>query len=92
MSSSASETAAPLNDKSADSTLNNVHTNERVPGHPCYDEKTGLRTHGDAVDRDSEPPVSDHPTPFILPISPHPDPNLLDSSYDTSLSFRLSPR
>lgn len=34
-----------------------VHTNERVPGHPSYYEKGGLRTYGDDADHDHEPPV-----------------------------------
>jgi hypothetical protein len=34
-----------------------IHTNERVPGHPGYYEKDGLRTYGDDVDHDHEPPV-----------------------------------
>jgi len=36
-----------------------IHTNERVPGHPGYYEKDGLRTYGDDEDHDHEPPVSD---------------------------------
>ena len=35
-----------------------IHTNERVPGHPNYYEKDGLRTYGDDEDHDHEPPVS----------------------------------
>jgi len=34
-----------------------IHTNERIPGHPEYYEKNGLRTYGDGVDHDHEPPV-----------------------------------
>ena len=34
-----------------------IHTNERVPGHPAYYEKNGLRTYGDDEDHDHEPPV-----------------------------------
>lgn len=34
-----------------------VHTNEKVPGHPGYYEKDGLRTYGDDEDHDHEPPV-----------------------------------
>jgi hypothetical protein len=34
-----------------------VHTNERVPGHTGYYEKDGLRTYGDDMDHDHEPPV-----------------------------------
>ncbi len=37
--------------------IENVHTNERVPGHPGYYEKGGLRTYGDDEDHDHEPPV-----------------------------------
>ena len=39
-------------------TMGVVHTNERVPGHPNYYEKDGLRTYGDDEDHDHEPPVS----------------------------------
>ena len=35
-----------------------VHTNEKVPGHPGYYEKDGLRTYGDDEDHDHEPPVT----------------------------------
>ena len=41
--------------------LENVKTNERVPGHPAYYEKDGLRTYGDDEDHDHEPPVSATP-------------------------------
>jgi hypothetical protein len=34
-----------------------IHTNERVPGHPGYYEKNGMRTYGDEEDHDHEPPV-----------------------------------
>ena len=34
-----------------------VHTNERVPHHPGYYEKGGLRTYGDDQDHDHEPKV-----------------------------------
>lgn len=37
--------------------LETIHTNERVPGHPGYYEKDGLRTYGDGQDHDHEPPV-----------------------------------
>ena len=37
--------------------IEDVHTNERVPGHANYYEKDGLRTYGDDEDHDSEPPV-----------------------------------
>jgi len=35
-----------------------VHTNERVPGHTNYYEKDGLRTYGDDEDHDHEPPMT----------------------------------
>lgn len=37
--------------------IDNVKTNERVPGHPGYYEEGGLRTYGDDMDHDHEPPV-----------------------------------
>ena len=37
--------------------LETVHTHERIPGHPNYYEKDGLRTYGDEADHDHEPPV-----------------------------------
>lgn len=35
-----------------------VHTNERVPGNPNYYEKDGLRTSGDDEDHEHEPPMT----------------------------------
>jgi hypothetical protein len=35
-----------------------IHTNERVPGHTNYYEKDGLRTYGDGEDHDHEPPLT----------------------------------
>lgn len=35
-----------------------IHTNERVPGHSNYYEKDGLRTYGDDEDHDHEPPMT----------------------------------
>jgi hypothetical protein len=35
-----------------------VHTNERVPGHPNYYEKDGLRTQGDGIDHEAEPKMT----------------------------------
>lgn len=35
-----------------------IHTNERVPGHENYYEKDGLRTYGDDEDHDHEPPMT----------------------------------
>jgi hypothetical protein len=49
-----------------DAQVATIHTNERVPGHPAYYEKGGLRTYGDDEDHDHEPPV--HP-PLLFPIS-----------------------
>ncbi|KAL6721933.1 hypothetical protein ACLMJK_001038 [Lecanora helva] len=45
--------------KTAASTLVNVKTNERVPGHhDAYYEQGGLRTYGDDMDHDHEPPMT----------------------------------
>ncbi|KAF3046268.1 hypothetical protein E8E11_000634 [Didymella keratinophila] len=38
--------------------IEQVHTNERVPGHNNYYEKDGLRTYGDGEDHDHEPPMN----------------------------------
>lgn len=35
-----------------------IHTNEKVPGNPNYYEKGGLRTYGDGEDHDREPPMT----------------------------------
>jgi hypothetical protein len=35
-----------------------IHTNERVPGHSNYYEKDGLRTYGDGEDHESEPKMT----------------------------------
>ena len=35
-----------------------VHTNELVPGHPNYYEKNGVRTEGDGVNHEVEPKMS----------------------------------
>jgi MFS family permease len=35
-----------------------IRTNERVPGHNNYYEKDGLRTYGDGEDHDHEPPMT----------------------------------
>lgn len=46
-------------------TSNHVHsvtTNERVPSHSAYSEEGGLRTYGDDMDHDHEPPVRMHPS------------------------------
>ena len=38
--------------------LEQIHTNERVPGHSNYYEKDGLRTYGDDEDHDHEPKMT----------------------------------
>jgi hypothetical protein len=54
--SSDSSVVAPTG-KGAQTNLEPIHTNERVPGHTNYYEKDGLRTYGDAEDHDHEPKV-----------------------------------
>ena len=44
-------------EKAFDSHIEQIHTGERVEGHPGYYEKGGLRTYGDGQDHDHEPPV-----------------------------------
>ena len=44
-------------EKAIGTQVETIHTNERVPGHPNYYEKGGLRTYGDDADHDHEPPV-----------------------------------
>ncbi|KAJ4504128.1 hypothetical protein HRR83_008631 [Exophiala dermatitidis] len=56
---SSSETPpSPVIDKEITAHIEQVHTNERVPGHPGYYEKDGLRTYGDDEDHDHEPPMT----------------------------------
>lgn len=38
--------------------IEEIHTNERVPGHTNYYEKNGLRTYGDEADHDHPKPMS----------------------------------
>ena len=57
-SSSDNATPSPTLDKDPSHHVEQIHTNERVPGHPGYYEKDGLRTYGDDEDHDHEPPVS----------------------------------
>lgn len=57
MVSSDVSTPPEVNEKTPGSHLENVKTNERVPGHPGYYEEGGLRTYGDDMDHDHEPPV-----------------------------------
>ena len=54
---SSEESSSPLEEKAPGSQVEAVHTNERVPGHPAYYEKDGLRTYGDDEDHDHEPRV-----------------------------------
>lgn len=57
-SASSSDGANPIDEKTnVGANIEPVHTNERVPGHPGYYEKGGLRTYGDDEDHDHEPPV-----------------------------------
>jgi hypothetical protein len=44
--------------KANEQRVEHVHTNERVPGHPNYYEKNGVRTYGDGEDHDAEPPMN----------------------------------
>ncbi|KAI9877682.1 MAG: hypothetical protein M1830_003124 [Pleopsidium flavum] len=58
-SATSSNPPSPLDEKSnIGANIEPVHTNERVPGHPGYYEKSGLRTYGDDEDHDHEPPMS----------------------------------
>jgi hypothetical protein len=59
---------SPTLDKDPGAHVEQVHTNERVPGHPGYYEKDGLRTYGDDENHDVEPPVSyaaRHACPYL---------------------------
>ena len=58
-STSESSVVTPIDDEKhiADVYIETVQSNERVPGHPAYYEKDGLRTYGDDEDHDHEPPV-----------------------------------
>ncbi|KAK5738116.1 hypothetical protein LTR17_006145 [Elasticomyces elasticus] len=51
-------TRTPDVEKAALGHIEQIHTNERVPGHTNYYEKDGLRTYGDGEDHDHEPPMS----------------------------------
>jgi hypothetical protein len=58
--SSSSDASVKSNEKADEKVgahVETIHTNERVPGHPAYYEKGGLRTYGDDEDHDHEPPV-----------------------------------
>ncbi|KAG8629479.1 hypothetical protein KVT40_003344 [Elsinoe batatas] len=45
-------------EKAAVQQVEQIHTNERVPGHSNYYEKDGLRTYGDGEDHDHEPKMT----------------------------------
>ena len=57
MATSSEESGNTAEEKIVTTQIENVHTNERVPGHLGYYEKGGLRTYGDEEDHDHEPPV-----------------------------------
>jgi len=56
-SSERSRTPPEMDEKTVGATLVDVKTNERVPGHANYYEQGGLRTYGDGMDHEHEPPV-----------------------------------
>ncbi|KAF6219614.1 hypothetical protein HO133_004083 [Letharia lupina] len=58
MAPSSEESRSPVEEKPVGAQVEAVHTNERVPGHPAYYEKDGLRTYGDDEDHDHEPRMS----------------------------------
>jgi hypothetical protein len=49
---------SPTTSKPALNHVEQVHTNELVPGHNNYYEKDGLRTAGDGEDHEAEPPMN----------------------------------
>ncbi|KAF2149491.1 MFS general substrate transporter [Myriangium duriaei CBS 260.36] len=53
-----SDSDASVAEKATATHVEQIHTNERVPGHTNYYEKGGLRTYGDGEDHDHEPPMS----------------------------------
>ncbi|MCJ1314797.1 hypothetical protein MMC15_000109 [Xylographa vitiligo] len=59
-SDASSHSVPALQDEKIGAQVQEIHTNERVPGHPNYYEKDGLRTYGDDEDHDHEPPMSVH--------------------------------
>ncbi|KAL2042739.1 hypothetical protein N7G274_004498 [Stereocaulon virgatum] len=50
--------SSPPGEKAVETQVEHVKTIERVPGHPGYYEKGGLRTYGDDEDHDHEPPMT----------------------------------
>ena len=57
MAVSSDASSSPVEEKAVGSQMETIHTNERIPGHPAYYEKDGLRTYGDNEDHDHEPRV-----------------------------------
>jgi hypothetical protein len=58
MSDGSTESVQVPAEKGTQEKLEEIKTNERVPGHQNYYEKNGLRTYGDDEDHDHEPPMS----------------------------------
>jgi len=50
---------AIAHEKAGTQGLEQVPVHDRVPGHTNYYEKDGLRTYGDDLDHDHEPPVGE---------------------------------
>ncbi|KAK5115393.1 hypothetical protein LTR85_009853 [Meristemomyces frigidus] len=57
-SSDSSSRSPDVEEKTTMQHVEQIHTNERVPGHTNYYEKDGLRTYGDDEDHDHEPPMT----------------------------------
>jgi MFS family permease len=59
-SESSEASPSPIVEKGTGKHLEQIHTNERIPGNPtgAYYEKDGLRTYGDDEDHDHEPPMT----------------------------------
>ena len=57
-SPSGSTTPPSVKDKQAPNQVEQIHTNERIPGHSNYYEKNGLRTEGDGLDHYAKPKMS----------------------------------
>ncbi len=55
---SGSHTPPSIQDKEKNSQVEQIHTNERIPGHTNYYEKDGLRTEGDGLDHYAKPKMS----------------------------------
>lgn len=57
MAAYSEKSSTPVKERVIGAEIEAIHTSERVPGHPGYYEKDGLRTYGDDEDHDHEPPV-----------------------------------